>query len=85
MSVKRKIQQARQRDKLGSRLGTIANKVNLVISRKWKTDEEIAQEAGLALRRARARLYSGASNGLYERHRVIRYRLRAGADSLSHR
>lgn len=65
-----------ERDKFGSRAGSISSRVNSVVSTKWKTDEEIAKEAGLELRQARARLYHAAENGVFERERVIRYRIK---------
>jgi len=71
-----KLQSSTTRDRLGSRIGSIASRVNKVIAPHWKTDQEIAEAAGLDLRQARARLYHGAVSGLYERSRVIRYRLR---------
>ncbi len=74
MNSKRK-KQRKERDALGSRFGTVASRVNLAMNLGWKTDEEIAKDAGIKLRRARARLYHGAQTGIYERARIIQYRL----------
>jgi ribosomal protein L15E len=64
-----------QRDNLGSRIGTVASKVNKAVGRTWKNENDIAREAGLTLREARMRLYYAAEQGILQRERLIRYRI----------
>ena len=63
-------------DKFGCREGTISAKVNEVVSKSWKTDKQIAEEAGIDLRNARGRLYLATVQGLFEARRTIEYRLK---------
>jgi len=64
-----------EKDDIGSRVGSIASKVNACLSKDWVTDREIAEKTGLKLRQVRARLYVAAEGGVVQAERLIRYRI----------
>jgi hypothetical protein len=63
------------RDKYGSRVGTISAKVNAAITSEWKQGEEIAKELKISFTQARARLYHCNQEGIVECRRRVEYRL----------
>jgi hypothetical protein len=64
-----------ERDKFGSRVGTISAKVNGAITDEWKEGKEIAKELGISFTQARARLYHANQEGIVECRRLVQYRL----------
>lgn len=64
------------KDCFGSRIGTIASRVNLALGAGWKTDLEIEAATGIPLRQVRARLYHATKKGLLEHEKVLRYRVK---------
>lgn len=67
-----------ERDKFGSRVGTISAKVNGAITSEWKEGKEIAKELGISFTQARARLYHANQEGIVECRRLVQYRLNNG-------
>jgi len=67
------------RDSFGCILGSISARVNAVVNGNWMDEEEIAKKAGMSLKKARGRLYFAADDGVYERRRLIQYRVIPGA------
>lgn len=65
-------------DKFGNRLGSIASRVNEVLTTEWQTDQQIADKAGVTLKEVRGRLYYATnSDKIVECERLTRYRLPA--------
>lgn len=64
-----------ERDKFGSRVGTISARVNGAITSEWKEGKEIAKELGISFTQARARLYHANQEGIVECRRLVQYRL----------
>lgn len=64
------------RDKFNCIIDSISGQVNAHLSRNFKSDEQIAEEAGVSLRQARARLYVGVKKGDFEVRRVFEYRIK---------
>jgi len=64
-----------ERDKFGSRVGTISAKVNGAITSEWKEGKEIAKELKISFTQARARLYHANQEGIVECRRLVQYRL----------
>lgn len=67
---------AKKRDNFGARNGTVASKVNAVMSGKWQNVEDIIKKAKAPARSVRRRLYNGAEKGIYEYERIIRFKLK---------
>lgn len=67
---------AKKRDDRGARIGTVAAKVNAVMSPKWQTVEDIISKTKAPARSVRRRLYDGATKGIYEYERIIRFKLK---------
>lgn len=63
------------RDAFGCKVGSFSARVNGVMDTDWQTDEEIASKAKLDLVKTRDRLYFATEQGLFERRRLIQYRL----------
>lgn len=55
--------------------GPIRTKVMAALTTEWKSDVEVAEEAGVTLRQARSRLRRAKRKGEIEGERIIRYRL----------
>lgn len=70
--------QKKQRDRFGSRPWSLASKVNRVVALDgvWHTDREIAKKLKLSLAQVQRRLSVGTRKGIYERERVVRYRIK---------
>lgn len=64
-----------ERDAFGCRVGTISAEVNSVLANEWKSEEEIAEEAGVTLVQAQGRLYYATEKGLLVRRRRTEYKL----------
>lgn len=68
-----------ERDSYGCRKGSIAGKVNAVVSGDWQTEQDIAKSAGVTLDQARGRLYYAAQEGagqVMEHRRLVQYRFK---------
>lgn len=61
-------------DEYGSRPGTVRAKVNAALGVDWKTDEEIAVEAGITVKQARIRLRRAKKTGLVQARRLFQYK-----------
>lgn len=70
---------AKKRDALGSRTGTVAAKVNKVMTTKWQTLGEIQEKVRAGKRSVARRLYNGVEKGIYEYERIIRFKLKRKA------
>lgn len=66
------------RDAFGSTEDSIRGKVNATLSEEFKSDKEIAEEAGVTLRQARIRLRRLTKNGVLEKESAIQYKLAKG-------
>jgi len=64
------------KDRFGCRKGTIGWKVNKVLSTEWQTPEEIARKARLRVDQVMSRLHLGISQGIYEKKKIVLYRLK---------
>lgn len=71
---------AKPKDKLGSRKGTTASKVNSVMSGKWMTVEEITKRTKLSRYKVARRLYRGREIGLYDYEKIIRFKIKRKHD-----
>lgn len=69
----------KRRDAFGCIEGSISARVNAAINGEWMNEEEIARKVGLPLQKTRGRLYFAAEHGVYERRRLIQYRVKPGA------
>lgn len=67
---------AKQRDELGSRVGTTAARVNKAMSKKWQNVETIISKTRLPKRAVVRRLHHGVELGIYEYERIIRFKLK---------
>lgn len=65
-----------ERDDHGCRKGSIAAKVNAVVSGDWQTEQDIAKAAGVTLDQARGRLYYAAQENVMEHRRLVQYRFK---------
>lgn len=65
----------RPRDDFGCVEDSIRAKVNATLSEDYKSDEEVAEEAGVTLRQARIRLRRLTKKGILEKQSVIQYKL----------
>lgn len=70
---------AQKRDYLGTRIGTVAAKVNRVMTRQWKTARQIQQESRQPFKSVTRRLHHGVEKGLYLRQHIIRFKLKKKA------
>lgn len=62
-------------DIYGSRYGSLGFAINRVVTNDWKSETDIAKEAGYPLSRARWALYSGVRRGFFEKRRRFEYRI----------
>jgi hypothetical protein len=67
---------ARPKDAHGARKGTVAAKVNAAMSKSWQTVAQIQEKVRAPKDSVKARLYSGAHKGIYQRQSVIRFKLK---------
>lgn len=68
------------KDGHGSRKGTVAAKVNAVMSTRWQTIEDIQQKVkGATAQQVKMRLHIGRYKGLYDYERIIRFKLKRKA------
>lgn len=63
------------KDGNGFRLGSIRAKVQGALSNEWRTEADIAKDAGVTVKQARIRLRRAKRGNLAEVERLIRYRL----------
>jgi hypothetical protein len=63
------------RDKFGCAEGSISAAVNATLTKEWKDEVAIIEEAGVSKDQARGRLYYGAESGVFEYRRLLQYRI----------
>lgn len=69
----------KERDSLGTRVGTAAAAVNRALTGQWQTVEQIQKESGQPMKSVKRRLYNGVEMGLYCHEKIIRFKLKKKA------